>query len=111
MAEYIVRAGRLLDPPGFKLGQAPHIADRLLDIPDLVGIHHELSLPTDFLTENAGTANICLNIAAYLLFKMSPTRGNSFARQKAHLFVGIPQPACRGRIGRIAKLLHLTLAR
>ena len=42
MSEDVVRARRFLDPPGVELAKRTHRADRFVDAPDLVCVHHQL---------------------------------------------------------------------
>src|ERR1700704_6576668 len=80
MPQDVVGAGRFFDPPRVKLSQTTQVTNGLLDIPHLVGIHHELAIPTDLLAQDSRTTNVLLDIAADLLFKVSPTGGDPFAR-------------------------------
>src|SRR5438105_166496 len=68
MLQNVVRAGRFFDPPRFKFRQTTHVAYGLLDIPNLVGVHHELALPTNLLPQNSSATNVLFDIAADLLF-------------------------------------------
>src|SRR5690606_708996 len=49
VAEDVIRAGGLLDPPGVEAGQLAHPGDRLIDVPGLVGIDHQLPVGPDLL--------------------------------------------------------------
>src|SRR4029077_9565430 len=89
MAENIVGTCRFFDPPGAELGQAAHVTYGFIDIPHLVSIHHELSIPTDFFAQHPSTTNIRLDMAAHFLFEMGPTRSHAFTRQAPQLFIGV----------------------
>jgi hypothetical protein len=52
VTQNIVGAQRLLNPPWPELGQAPHVGDCLIDLPDLVGIHHQRALLADLLADD-----------------------------------------------------------
>src|SRR5258708_11599978 len=58
VAQHVVRAGRLLDPPRVDLGQHAYGVDRLVDAPHLVRVEHQLAFRSDGLAQEASTAQI-----------------------------------------------------
>ena len=93
MAQDVVGAQGLLDPPRPELGQSLHVGNRLLDLPDLVGVHHQGAVLADLLADDPGAAHVILEVAADLLLEMRPATGNAFAAEAAQLLVGVAEPA------------------
>jgi hypothetical protein len=62
VAEDVVGAGWLLDPPRVVLGESFHVLDGLLHLPDLVGVHHELPIGPDLLPDDARPARVVLHV-------------------------------------------------
>src|SRR6266545_2050179 len=111
VAQHIVGAGRLLDPQRVEGSQPGHVGDRLADIPDLVGIHHQDAIWPDLLADDLGATHVVVDIAADLHLDVRPATGYRLAQQRAQLIVGIAQPACRRSVGWEAALAHLGHAR
>ena len=111
MAQHIVGAGRLLDPERVEGCQPGHVGDRLADIPDLVGIHHQGAIWPDLLADDLGATQVVVDIAADLHLDVHPASGYRLAQQRAQLIVGVSQPAGRSRVGWEAARAHLGHAR
>jgi hypothetical protein len=47
VTEHVVGVGGLLDPVRVELDQPGHVGDRLVDVPDLVGVHHQQRVRAD----------------------------------------------------------------
>ena len=92
VAENVVRAGGLFDPQRIKFGQSTHLGDGLIDFPHLVGVHHQHVFPTDLIAKQRCPTGVFFDIAANLLFEVSPAFGQCFPRQAADFLVAIAQP-------------------
>src|SRR5262245_22723852 len=66
VAEHVVRAGRLLDPPRVDLREPSNRLDRLLDAPHLVRVEREPVVGADRVADEPGAANVALHVAADL---------------------------------------------
>ena len=111
VSENVVGAGGFFDPPRVKFGQATHVGDRLIDIPDLIGVHHQLAFPAKLFAQDLCPADILLDIRADFLLEMVPAFGNGLTRQQAHFFFGITQPAGGGGVAGEAGSQHLFFPR
>src|SRR2546427_4067985 len=109
VAEHVVRAGRLLDPPGIEPRQLAHPGDRLAHVPHLVGVEHELPVRPDLPPHQGGPSHVVLKIAPHLDLEVPPSPLDPLAAQPADLLVGIPEPARRGGVGGVAATLQLLL--
>ena len=107
VAEHVVRARRLLDPVGVERREPLHPRDRLVDAPDLVGVHQQPAVGADDLPDDPGAALVVGGVAPDLHLQGAPTVADRRLRAPPHLLVGIAEPAGRGRVRRIAVLLHL----
>ncbi len=110
VAEHIVGTGRLLNPPWIEARQLLHPGDRLVDIPDLVGVHHQLALGTDLFADDPCPSSIVLQVAADFLFEVGPALGDALAAQLSQVLVGIAEPAGGGGVCRVAVLLQVAFA-
>src|SRR6266849_69924 len=70
VAENVVGAGGLFDPPGVEAGEALHVGDGLADVPALVSVHHESTVRADFLANNRGAADVIVDVGAHLDFEV-----------------------------------------
>ena len=110
VSQHVVRRSRLLDPKRTELRQLLHEADCFVNIPDLVGIHHQLALPPNLLANQTRATQVIRQIAPHFHLEMRPSLGQPFTHQGAHLFVRVAQPSGGGRVGRVADLEHFLLA-
>ena len=60
VAQDVIGAGRFLDEPGVELGQGFHPCDRIGNVPDLVGIEHQLAVRPDLLPDDTATTDVVL---------------------------------------------------
>src|SRR4051812_47107015 len=51
VTEHVIWAQRLFDPPRLVFGKTLHVRDRLVHLPDLVGVHHQYAIPADLLSQ------------------------------------------------------------
>ena len=72
VAEHVVRARRLLDPPGIEPRQLAHARDRLVHLPDLVRVDHQLAVGADLLADERGAAHVVGEIASDLDLEVRP---------------------------------------
>src|SRR5262245_24794934 len=56
VAEYVVGARRLFDPPRVELGERARASNRVADVPHLVRVHHQLTIRPDLLTHDRRSA-------------------------------------------------------
>ena len=64
VSKHIVWAGRFLDKQGLEAGQFIYPVDCLFDVPDLVGINHDINIITNFFPYQAQPVNVLFKIAA-----------------------------------------------
>src|ERR1700679_2699837 len=89
----IVRAGRFFHPIGLKLAQQECALNRLLNSPFLVGIHHHVTIPSDFLAHELSTPQIVLRSASHLQFEASPPISKALTAKLPNLLITKPEPA------------------
>ena len=73
MAQHVIGRGRLLYPIRVEGGQLFHPINRLIHIPNLIGIHHQLSVRTDLLANQARSSHIIVEISPDFHFEMRPS--------------------------------------
>src|SRR5436190_21519510 len=98
MAEDVVGARRLFDPPRIDLREHADRLDRLLDTPGLVRVEREAMSGADRLTDEAGTAQIGLEVAADLQLQMREPFEERRLRTFRQRRLRVAQPARRRRI-------------
>src|SRR5207342_1797449 len=72
VAEDVVGTRGLLDPPRVERRQLADPVDRLADVPDLVGIHHELALRPDLGPNECSASQVVTPVAADLDLEVRP---------------------------------------
>src|SRR5215831_7408264 len=77
----------LLDPIGIELSKLPHRCDGFVDLPDLIGIHHQESIWANGITQDAFSPLVLCNVAADLLFDCGEALRNCLRGEPAHLFL------------------------
>ena len=107
--EHIVRAGRLFDPQRRELRQTAHVADGLVNIPDLISVEEQVPVGAEFRMQQRGAAEVVVNVGANLQLEVPPAASDSLPRQGTQLVVVIPKPASRGAVSRDAIGEHLSL--
>src|SRR5919198_4473583 len=80
VAEHVVGARRLLDPPRVDLRQAADRVDRLLDAPHLVRVEREPIRGADRVAHDLRAPQVALGIAAHLQLQVREAVGDRFAR-------------------------------
>src|SRR5690606_9829059 len=100
----VVRAGRLLDEEGVGEGQLVDPVDRLVHLPDLVGVDHQVTIRADDFTGDGEAADIVLEVAADLHLNVVEAGIDRLLAEAAQLVFGIAEPAGRGRVAGIAFL-------
>ena len=93
MTEDVVRAGRLLDEARSREGEVGHPIDRLVDVPDLVGVHHQDPVGSDLLADDGQAPDVVRTVATHLELELGPARGHAFPTQAADLRIVIAEPA------------------
>ena len=101
---YVTGTCRLFYPPRREFCQLSHVLDSFTDILNLVGIHHQLPLPADFLPHDGGSVNVIFQICSNFDFEVSPSCGDGFPAESAEFLIRISEPTGRCRIGRVAPL-------
>src|SRR3954454_1858968 len=86
-------------PVAVELGEPLRVRDRLLDVPDLVGVHHQEAVRADLLADQRGAAQVVLQRAADLHLHVAPALRDRIAGAPVDLVVGVAEPADRGRVG------------
>src|SRR5437588_9774046 len=98
VAQHVVRAGRLFDPPGIEPRQLPNPGDGLVHVPDLIGVHHELAIGPDLMAHQCGATHVVLQVPADLDLEVRPAARDALAAQTADLVVGVAKPPGRGGV-------------
>src|SRR4051794_9340543 len=62
----VIRRRRLFNPNRLELRKLVHTGDRFVYIPHLICIHHQLTVPTDLVANDSGTAKVIFLITADL---------------------------------------------
>src|SRR5262245_27093170 len=96
----VVRTRRFLDPVRRKPLQLSHVRNRLRHIPNLIGIHHELSIPTYLFADECRPVDILFKVPPHLQLKMCPPIGDRLAYQPSGLIARITKPTHRCSICR-----------
>ena len=84
VAEHVVGARRLLDPPQAERLEVPHPLDRLPDVPHLVGVGHQRQV-ADLLAHHLAAPDVGRDVDADLRLEAPPAVGERGAAQVAHL--------------------------
>jgi len=66
VAEDIVGAGGFFDPEWLEAGEGLHVVDGLVNVPPLVGVHHELAVVADLLADDGAAADVVGEVTADL---------------------------------------------
>ena len=110
VAQDVVGAGRLFDPEQLVWLQPRHVFDRLADVPRLVRVDHQRAVPADLFAHELAAVLVLGGVAAHLQLEARPAVGQRLPAQLADAVVGVPHPADRGDVRRIAVAEHLRLA-
>ncbi|MCY1226868.1 hypothetical protein D9M72_391180 [compost metagenome] len=102
VAFHVVGAGRLLDEPGLGKGELLHPVDGLVDLPDLVGVDHQMAVGPEHLARHGQAADVVLQVAPHLELDVVEARIDRLLRESAQLFVGVAEPAGRGGVAGVA---------
>ena len=89
---------------GSKRAETPHRGDRLVDAPDLVGVHHQHAVAAR-APRGSGAArrSSASRSAPTFILTWREARRERLAARALDLLVGVAEPAGRGRVGRVAR--------
>ncbi len=90
----IVGACRFFDEPRLCKTELVHPVDGLIDLPDLIGVDHQVPVRPDCVARYGEAANVIFKVAANLQLDVVETGINGFLAKPAQLVVGIAKPAC-----------------
>src|SRR5256885_1857765 len=93
VAEHVIGARRLLDPVRLEFGQPPHVGNRVADLPDLIGVHHQVAIGPNLLADDASAPHIVLDPLAHLHLYVRPAGRHGLAAQRAKFLVGVAEPS------------------
>ena len=110
MAQHIVRARRLFDPPRGERRQLADAIDGFVHLPPLVRVDHDPPVGPDFGAYQRQPPVVVLGTPADLDLEMRPAAGHRIAAQLPDRRVGIAHPADRRGVGRITGLQQFGLA-
>src|SRR5689334_18918772 len=91
VAEHVVRARGLFDPPGVEARELRHVFNRIIDIPHLIRVEHQLATLTNHLAHDPQAPHVVGDIAANLDLEVSPAIRHALATQLTDLLVAISQ--------------------
>ena len=94
----VVGVGRLLDPGDVELREKPDAVDRLVDVPDLVGVEGKADVIADRFAGEIAAAAVVLGAGAYLQLHKTEARGHRVGTQRHEPLVVVTKPACRRRV-------------
>jgi para-nitrobenzyl esterase len=107
VAEDVVGAGGLLHPPRVELLELANAENRVVDVPFLVGVHHEAAVGADFGADQSSAAEVIGGVAADFEFEMGPAVGERFVAEAGNFFVGEAEPPGGSGVGGQAALAKL----
>src|SRR5215204_2864590 len=81
-----------------------------MDVPDLVGVHHQRVPPPALLADERGAVHVVGEAAADLHLEVRPALAERLAQQASYLLVRVAEPPGGGRVGRVAALAYRSLA-
>ena len=102
MAQHIIRARRFFHPVNIVRRDCLDGRDRLINVPDLIGVDAEFYVLAERLTEERAAAHIGGEIAANLDLEMPPTFRIRCFEKLNDLGIRIADPACGCCVGGIA---------
>src|SRR5689334_13516318 len=110
VAQHVVGARRLLDPPWIEPRELAHVLDCLVDVPHLIRVEHQLALLADRLAHDLQATLVVLQVATDLDLEVRPPLLDTLTTQLADLLVGVAEPAGGRRVRGIAVGEHFFLA-
>src|SRR5690606_35179163 len=105
--EQVVRAGRLLDEHGLESCKLVDPLDGLVNLPDLIGVNHDVYVITDGFARDAAATDVVIKVFTHFKLDALEPLSDSFATQHHQLLVVISKPASRGGIGGKAVTLQV----
>jgi hypothetical protein len=87
-----------------------HRRDRLVHVPHLVRVQHQLAVRPDRLAHHARAPQIVIWVGAHLDLEVRPALGQGLPAEALQLRVVVAEPAGRGDVGGVAVAQHLALA-
>ena len=103
MAEHVVGARGLLDPPRLVHAQPAHRRDRLLDVPDLIGVHHQHAVRAERAANQPCAPVVGVEVGADLHLHVREARISRFEHERFDLVIPVAEPARRRRVRRVAR--------
>jgi hypothetical protein len=110
MAEDVVRARRLFDPPRIQIRERAHAIDRLPHVPLLIRIDHQLSHRADRVSDQFDAPAIVFGPSANLDLEMRPAVGDRLTAQVSDRVVAVTHPPDRRRVRGIPARQKIALA-
>ena len=104
MTEHVIRACRFFNPQRIKLSERFHPVNGLVDVPNLVGVDHELRVGTDHFAGNTAATDVLLEIRTDLQFDVAVAGIHGLLAESAKLLIGVAQPASTGRVAGVTRL-------
>ncbi len=98
MPKDVVRAGRLLDPPGVDLPKPPDAVDRLIDTPGLVCVERQAEVGPDGRSDSPDAAQIAFDVRADLQLQVREAGRDGLPRAVRQRFLRVADPAGRRRV-------------
>lgn len=113
MSTDIVSVSRLLNPERVVLAKLFHAGDGSLDIPLLVGVHHQSSFFTDFFSDPSSSFHVVFDfLRSNLHLKVLEAFVDELLAEETGVFLSVSEPSSTGGISRVTillKILHALL--
>src|SRR5438046_1410782 len=77
----------LLDLPRIETRELAHPGDRLIHIPYLVGVDHQLAVGSDLFANDAHPSHVVVQVAPHFHLEVGPALSQARATQRAQLLV------------------------
>jgi hypothetical protein len=101
--EDVVGAGRLLCPVRLVRGEGLHPAQRVGDVPALVGVHVDAYAGADGVAGRLHPPDVVLEVPTDLQLDLAEAVGDGLLGQPDQFLVGVAEPAGRGGVALLAQ--------
>lgn len=107
VSENVIGAGRLLDEKRACEGEGVDPGDRFVNLPDLIGINHDVCVVAEFFADDGEAPNVIVKVSSDFDFCVGKTGVTCLATEASEFVIRITEPAGRGGIAGVAVLPEL----